>query len=123
MRTRSLVAFAVIISVLFAAGALVTNNPTTARAAGNPDVVSAEDWDDGEWPLTIDGGILTCVRVPVVGRPEAVLIYDHDGKAWPVNGMTRSMPRELYTILAKHGGYPPARFGFSSTFAALPGLR
>ena len=69
-------------------------------ARENPDTVSADTWTDGDWPLTIDGGILTCVKVPVVGRPEAVIIYDHDGKAWPVNGVAR-MHHKRYAVEPK----------------------
>ena len=55
----------------------------------NPAVVTAATWTDGDWPLTIDGGVLTCTFVPVPGRPAAVFITDSDGEMWPLNGVAR----------------------------------
>ena len=44
--------------------------------------VSAETWD-GQWPLTMDGGVLTCSRMAGV---EVVYITDGEGRMWPLNG-------------------------------------
>ena len=41
---------------------------------------------DGPWPLTISGGVLTCVDV--AGNP-AVFIADDDA-VWPLNGVAQA---------------------------------
>ena len=59
----------------------VSTRPTTPSS--NPAVVSPDTWTDGDWPLTIDGGVLTCTT-------GAVFITDQDGEMWPLNGKARS---------------------------------
>ena len=54
-----------------------------ARPPQNPAVASADTWNDGPWPLTIDGGVLTCTRV---AGTEALYITDSNGRMWPLNG-------------------------------------
>lgn len=59
-----------------------------------PGVVIADTWTDGEWPLTIDGGLLTCAQVGLASnRLQAVFITDHDGGMWPLNGPARTRHR------------------------------
>ena len=53
------------------------------RPSPHPGVVSVDTWTDGVWPLTINGGILTCTT-------RAVFITDQDGEMWPLNGKARS---------------------------------
>ena len=57
--------------------------PPAKPPSANPAVVSADTWTDGDWPLTIDGGVLTCTS-------GAVFITDQDGEMWPLNGKARS---------------------------------
>lgn len=52
-------------------------------ARQNPNVVSADTWTNGPWPLTVDGGLLTCVQES--GGP-AVFLATGDGAMWPLNG-------------------------------------
>jgi len=57
----------------------------------NPAVVTADTWTDGDWPLTIDGGVLTCTEFRRGGyQRQAVFIADHDGEMWPLNGVAKS---------------------------------
>ena len=58
-------------------------SPPANSASANPAVVSADAWTDGDWPLTIAGGVLTCTT-------GAVFITDQDGEMWPLNGKARS---------------------------------
>ena len=67
----------------------VTSNPNPnanpqqpSRPRQHPNVVNADTWTDGRWPLTISGGLLSCVG-------EAVFITDGDGRMWPLNGNAR----------------------------------
>ena len=48
-------------------------------------IVDAETWL-GEWPLTIDGGILVCRSISsLLGMQQAVYIMADDGRLWPLN--------------------------------------
>ena len=58
-------------------------SPPAKPPSANPAVVSPDTWTDGDWPLTIDGGVLTCTS-------GAVFITDQDGEMWPLNGKARS---------------------------------
>ena len=66
--------------------------PTPAKPPpANPAVVSADTWTDGDWPLTIDGGFLTCTEFRRGGyQLQAVFITDQDGEMWPLNGTAKS---------------------------------
>ena len=60
-------------------------------ASANPAVVSADTWTGGDWPLTIDGGVLTCTEFGRQSyRLQAVFITDQDGEMWPLNGTAKS---------------------------------
>ena len=57
----------------------------------NPAVVNADTWTDGDWPLTIDGGLLTCTEFRRGSyQRQAVFITDQDGEMWPLNGVAKS---------------------------------
>lgn len=59
--------------------------------SSNPAVVNADTWTDGDWPLTIDGGLLTCTEFRRGGqKQQAVFIADQDGEMWPLNGTAKS---------------------------------
>ena len=58
----------------------VASTPATAPSSHTA-VVSAATWTDGEWPLTIEEGTLSCQGAG------AVFITDRKGRVWPVNGM------------------------------------
>lgn len=59
--------------------------------SSNPAVVNADTWTDGDWPLTIDGGLLTCTEFRRGGqKQQAVFITDQDGEMWPLNGTAKS---------------------------------
>ena len=61
-------------------------SPTPTRASlGHSAAVSADTWTGGDWPLTIDAGVLTCISG--IG---AVFITDHNGAMWPLNGGARA---------------------------------
>ena len=57
----------------------------------HPGAVSTDTWTDGDWPLTIDGGLLTCTEFRLRGqKQQAVFITDQDGEMWPLNGTAKS---------------------------------
>lgn len=59
--------------------------------SSNPAVVNADTWADGDWPLTIDGGLLTCTEFRRGGqKQQAVFLTDQDGEMWPLNGTAKS---------------------------------
>ena len=77
---------------LLAGGAILMAPPEPNGVSSanpvNPAVVSADTWTDGEWPLTVDGGMLTCTTIRDVGLPAAFV--SADGKMWPLNGVASS---------------------------------
>ncbi len=53
----------------------------------SPLIVSEDTWE-GDWPLTVTEGVLTCISMPPV---QAVyLIALEDGRGWPLNGAASS---------------------------------
>ena len=58
------------------------------RPPRNPAIVTADTWADGPWPLTVDGGILTCT--PVAGVEAVYITTTDDGRMWPLNGAGRA---------------------------------
>ena len=62
--------------------------PPPAPRPANPAVVSAGTWRDGQWPLMVSGGVLTCVQQ---AQGEAVFIVTDDGRMWPLNGTARQV--------------------------------
>lgn len=46
--------------------------------------VSADTWEDGEWPFTVGNGRLQCFKGPMV------FFFTDDGKVWPLNGPAMS---------------------------------
>ena len=79
---------------------------------GNPAVVTANTWNDGAWPLTVEGGVLTCVRQP---QGEAVFIALDDGTMWPLNGLARMIHEQF--------GAEPATEPIWRENPELPGAR
>ena len=68
----------------------VASTPAKSASA-NPAVVSADTWTDGDWPLTIDRGVLTCTEFRRGSyQLKAVFITDQDGGMWPLNGTAKS---------------------------------
>ena len=67
--------------------------PAEVQEAQNIEVVNAETWTNGDWPLTIDGGLLTCIELERVfgHRTRAVFIKDQDGEMWPINGTAKDL--------------------------------
>lgn len=63
----------------------VTTTPIQ-REPANPAVVNAAAWSDGDWPLTIDGGVLSCMPQSF----DAVFLTDDSGRMWPLNGSAMS---------------------------------
>lgn len=62
-----------------------TARPAQPRRPRNPAVVSADTWTDGPWPLTVTGGVLSCVG------GEAVFLTTRDGRMWPLTGLARQV--------------------------------
>ena len=58
----------------------VASTPAPAPSSHTA-IVSAATWTDGEWPLTIEEGTLSCQGAG------AIFITDRKGRVWPVNGM------------------------------------
>lgn len=75
----------------------------------NPAVVSADTWTDGPWPLTVTGGVLSCVS------GEAVFLTTRDGRMWPLNGLAQQ--------LGSRYGAEPAINPIWREDPDLPGLR
>ena len=61
-----------------------TTTSSCAPGSSNALEVSVDTWTDGDWPLTVDSGTLSCVA------PSAVFFTDAGGTMWPVNGMART---------------------------------
>ena len=52
-----------------------------------PGMVSRDTWTDGEWPLTVDAGTLTCID----GLHAAFFVdIGEEGRLWPLNGRAKS---------------------------------
>lgn len=98
-RLASVGVWALSVVLFIAAAWLIPPEPADSpedAPVGNPAVVAADTWADGTWPLTVDGGVLTCVSRP---QGEAVFIALDDGTMWPLNGVAR-------TIHAQFGAEP-----------------
>lgn len=54
-----------------------------------PDTAHREAWS-GTWPLTIDGGMLTCTNVLRAGGQPAVYLTTRNGDMWPLNGVAKA---------------------------------
>ena len=63
--------------------------PTPRRTNSTPEMeeVHAATWTDGQWPLTINAGVISCAMVNA--RP-AAFIADANGTVWALNGIARA---------------------------------
>ena len=73
--------------------------PEPPPRTGNVQRVSRETWADGEWPLTINSGSLTCLSIestsPGIPVVEATFLVDDGGRAWALNGTATSRAESL----------------------------
>ena len=53
----------------------------------SPLIVSEDTWE-GDWPLTVPAGVLTCISMPPARA--VYLIALEDGRGWPLNGAAHS---------------------------------
>ena len=64
--------------------------------------VSADAWTDGDWPLTIDSGILVCIGGAALTGLEGVkgvFIIDAKERVWPLNGIASGWGTRVASLL------------------------